>query len=189
MLSLRNWALSALCLVIALVFCFAPNASAQQVFGSIFGTVTDANGGVVPNAKVTITDVAKGTVTELTTDGSGNYNKGQLIPDEYRVTIQATGFQKVVSSPLVVRVDEAARFDAVLAVGDVTTEVEVTASAPLLQSDRADVAQTFSAKEINDLPNIGRNLQSMELLNPGTAKLGLAACVRREPAGERPDGG
>ncbi len=172
MLSLRNWALSALCLVIALVFCFAPNASAQQVFGSIFGTVTDANGGVIPNAKVTITDLAKGTTFELTTDASGNYNKGQLIPDEYRVTIQATGFQKVVSSPLQVRVDDAARFDATLAVGDVTTEVEVTASAPLLQSDRADVAQTFSAKEINDLPNIGRNLQSMELLNPGTAKMG-----------------
>ena len=59
-----------------------------------------------------------------------------------------------------------------MAVGDVTTEVEVTASAPLLQSDRADVAQTFTAKEINDLPNIGRNMQSMELLDPGTAKLG-----------------
>jgi hypothetical protein len=172
MLSLRNLALSALCLVFALVFCVTPNANAQQVFGSIFGTVTDANGGVVPNAKVTITNLAKGTTFELSTDAAGNYNKGQLIPDEYRVTIQATGFQKVVSSALQVRVDDAARFDATLAVGDVTTEVEVTAAAPLLQSDRADVAQTFSAKEINDLPNIGRNLQSMELLNPGTAKMG-----------------
>ena len=172
MLSLRKWAPWALCLVIGLVFCISQNASAQQVFGTIFGTVTDANGGVVPNAKVTITDVAKGTTFELITDASGNYTKGQLIPDEYRVTIQATGFQKVVSSPLQVRVDDAARFDATLAVGDVTTEVEVTASAPLLQSDRADVAQTFTAKEINDLPNIGRNMQSMELLNPGTAKLG-----------------
>ena len=59
-----------------------------------------------------------------------------------------------------------------MTVGDVSTQVEVTASAPLLQSDRADVAQTFSSKEINDLPNIGRNLQSMELLQPGSAKLG-----------------
>ena len=89
----------------------------------------------------------------------------------------------MVSSPLVIRVDEAARFDAVLAVGDVTTEVEVTASAPLLQSDRADVAQTFSAKEINDLPNIGRNLQSMELLNPGTAKLGWQHASDENPQG------
>src|SRR5260370_13691844 len=169
MLSLRNWALSALCLVIALVFCFAPNASAQQVFGSIFGTVTDANGGVITNAKVTITDLAKGTTFELTTDASGNYNKGQLIPDEYRVTIQATGFQKVVSSPLQVRVDDAARFDATLAVGDVTTEVEVTASAPVLQPDRSGGAPTFTLKEMNQLPKNRGNSQLMRLFNPGTA--------------------
>src|ERR1700693_2843782 len=104
MFSLRKLALLAVCLVIALVFCLTPNANAQQVFGSIFGTVTDANGGVIPNAKVTITDVAKGTAFELTTDAPGNYNKGQLIPDEYRVTIQATGFQKVTST-VTVRVD------------------------------------------------------------------------------------
>ncbi|MBZ5593122.1 MAG: TonB-dependent receptor [Acidobacteriia bacterium] len=166
-----------------LSFVFSPVASAQQVFGGIFGTVTDANGGVIPNAKVTITDIAKGTTFELTTDGSGSYNKGQLIPDEYRVTIQATGFQKVVSSPLQVRVDDAARFDATLAVGDVTTEVEVTAAAPLLQSDRADVAQTFSAKEIDEYPNIGRNLQSMELVNPGTAKMGWQHASDENPQG------
>jgi len=172
MVSLSKVSLSALCLAVGFLFCLTRNAVAQEVFGSIFGTVTDANGGVVPNAKITITDLAKGTAFELTTDGSGNYTKGQLIPDEYRVTIQAAGFQKAVSNPLQVRVDEAARFDATLAVGDVTTEVKVTASAALLQSNRADIAQTFTSKEINDLPNIGRNLQSMELLNPGTAKLG-----------------
>ena len=75
MLSLRKWAPWALCLVIASVFCFAPNASAQQSFWQHSGTVTDANGGVVPNAKVTITDVAKGTTFELTTDSSGNYTR------------------------------------------------------------------------------------------------------------------
>ena len=78
----------------------------------------------------------------------------------------------MVSNDIPVRVDEAARLDIPLQVGEVTTQVEVTAAAPLLQADRADVALTFTAKEINDLPNIGRNLQSMELLNPGTAKIG-----------------
>src|ERR1700687_1899522 len=103
MFSLRKLALLAVCLVIALVFCLTPNANAQQVFGSIFGTVTDANGGVIPNAKVTITDVAKGTTTELATDASGNYSKGQLIPDEYRVTIQDVAFHNVDSRPRQVR--------------------------------------------------------------------------------------
>jgi hypothetical protein len=155
----------------------------QQVFGSIFGTVTDPGGAVVSSAKVTISDVNKGTKFELTTDSAGNYNKGQLVPDPYTVTIEAPGFSKVVSSTIDVRVDEAARFDAVLRVGDVTTQVEVTAAAPLLQSDRADVAQTFSSAEINELPNIGRNLQSMELLQPGTAKLGWQHASDENPQG------
>jgi Carboxypeptidase regulatory-like domain len=155
----------------------------QQVFGSIFGTVTDPGGAVVSSAKVTISDVNKGTKFELTTDAAGNYNKGQLVPDSYTVTIEAPGFSKVVSSTIDVRVDEAARFDAVLRVGDVTTQVEVTAAAPLLQSDRADVAQTFSSAEINELPNIGRNLQSMELLQPGTAKLGWQHASDENPQG------
>lgn len=164
-----------LMLLIGMAFALASSTSisyAQQVFGSIFGTVTDPGGGVVAGAKVTITDVNKGTRFEVVTDSSGNYNKGQLIPDTYTVTIEAPGFSKVTSGNLEVHVDEAARYDAAMRVGEVTTEVQVTAAAPLLQSDRADVAQTFSSKQIAEMPNIGRNLQSMELLQPGSAKLG-----------------
>jgi hypothetical protein len=155
-----------------MLFASVSASFAQQVFGSIYGTVTDANGGGVPNAKVTITDQNKGTVIDIVTDASGNYNRGQLIPDAYKVTVEAPGFSKVTSDVITVQVDEAQKYDVGLKVGAVTTEVEVSAEAPLLQADRADVAQTFTAKEVNDLPNIGRNLQSMELLNPGTAKLG-----------------
>jgi len=126
----------------------------------------------VADAKVTVTDVNKGTKFEISTDASGYYNKGQLIPDKYTVTIEAKGFQAVKSDTVDINVDAAVRYDASLKVGEVTTQVEVQAAAPLLQSDRSDVSQTFDAKEINDLPNIGRNLQSMELLNPGTAKIG-----------------
>jgi hypothetical protein len=129
------------------------------------------------------TNQTKGTRTEASTDSVGNYNTGQLIPDVYKVTIEAKGFSKVVSTEITVHVDESARFDAVLKVGDVATEVEVTAAAPLLQSDRADVAQTFSAKEINDLPNLSRNMQSMELLEPGTAKLGWQHASDENPQG------
>ena len=118
-----------------------------------------------------------------TTDSSGNYNKGQLIPDTYKVAIEAPGFKKVVSDNILVHVDQASRYDAALTVGEVSTEVEVTAAAPLLQSDRADVAQTFTAPQINDLPNIGRNLQSMELLNPGTAKIGWQHASDENPQG------
>ena len=69
--------------------------------------------------------------------------------------------QKAVSNPITVQVDAVARFDVALQVGNVTQEVEVTAAAPLLQSDRADVAQTFDAQQIEELPSIGRNVQAM----------------------------
>src|ERR1700693_1086613 len=169
-------------LALALVFS-ASIGYAQQVFGSIFGTITDPGGAVVANAKITITDLNKGTKFELVTDSAGNYNRGQLVPDSYTVTIEAKGFSKVVSSRLEVRVDEAARFDAAMKAREVTTEIQVTATAPLLQSDRADVAQTFTSQEINEFPNIGRNLQSMELLEPGTAKIGWQHASDENPQG------
>lgn len=174
------------CPLLAVILTFASGvaANAQQVFGNIYGTITDATGGAVAGAKVTITDTAKGTQFVVNSDASGNYAKGQLIPDPYTVQVESPGFQKIISSSIDVRVDDAARFDVSLKVGDAAKEVvEVTAAAPLLQTDRADVAQTFTTKEINDLPNIGRNTQSMELLNPGTAKIGWQHASDENPQG------
>lgn len=157
----------------------------QQVFGSIYGTVTDKSGGAVANATVTITDRSKATKFVTATNASGNYTKGQLIPGTYQVQIEAPGFAKVVSSDIVVSVDQSARFDATLDIGNVTQQVEVTAAAPLLQTDRADVALTFSSKEIQDLPNFGRNLQNFELLNPGTSQFGWNQNQAEDPQGGR----
>ena len=141
------------------------------MFGSIVGAVTDPTGSAVNNAKVTIKDESKGTSFQVNTNESGNYTKGQLIPGSYSVTVEAPGFQKAVSNDVLVSVDQVARVNLALAVGDITQQIEVTAAAPLLQTDRADVAQTFSAAQLQALPNIGRNVQSFELLNPGVVKL------------------
>ncbi len=158
-----------LCLLVAT----AGNGFAQQVFGSISGTVTDPSGSAVANAKVTITETTKGTSSDVTTNESGQYTKGQLIPGTYKVTVEAPGFSKVQSneSDCASRSGDAVQCHACRSVTSTQT-VEVTAAAPLLQTDRADVAQTFTAQQIQSIPSIGRNLQSFELLNPGTAKLG-----------------
>lgn len=173
------------CLAIsaALMLLFSASANAQQVFGSIFGTVTDPSGSAVANAKITIQDIAKGTSFSVTTNDSGNYTKGQLIPGTYKVTIEAPGFQKAVSNDIIVAVDQSARFDAALTVGDVSQQIEVTAATPLLQTDRADVAQTFTNKQLNELPNIGRNVQSFVLLNPGVVKLPWQHASSENPQG------
>jgi hypothetical protein len=159
------------------------NASAQQVFGRIFGTVTDASGGAVANAKVTITDQSKGTRFEVTSNESGNYDKGQLIPGSYSVTVEAPGFSKQSFKDIQVLVDAAARIDSTLQPGNVATTVEVTAAAPTLQADRADVSTTFTAQTLLDLPSLGRNAQAYELLTPGTTRIGFNHASSEDPQG------
>ena len=68
------------------------SAHAQAVYGSIFGTVTDNGGAVIPNATVKITDVPKGTSITVQTNGSGDYTAQHLIPDVYQVEVTAAGF-------------------------------------------------------------------------------------------------
>jgi Carboxypeptidase regulatory-like domain/TonB dependent receptor-like, beta-barrel len=183
MLSNRRLALFAICMSIGLLLTCGTTLNAQQVFGTIVGTVTDPSGAAVANAKVTITDIAKGAQFTTTSNESGNYTKGQLIPGQYQVSIEAAGFQKAVSNPITVLVDQVARYDVTMQVGNVTQEVEVTAAAPLLQADRADVAQTFDAHQVSELPSVGRNLQAFELLNPGTVPFGWAHASDENPQG------
>ena len=183
MVSLRKGLFPFLCVAVSLFVAAGTNAHAQQVFGNIIGTVTDPSGSAVANAKVTITDVTKSTSSDVTTNESGQYSKGQLIPDQYKVTIEAPGFTKVVSSELTVQVDQATQFNATMQVGNVEQTVEVTAAAPLLQTDRADVAQTFTSAQISQLPSIGRNLQAFTLLNPGTVSTGWQHAADENPQG------
>jgi hypothetical protein len=171
-----------LVLILALLI-MGTAAVGQQVYGSIYGTVTDASGAALPNAKVTLTDQNKGTKFETTTNEAGNYTKGQLIPGTYTVEVEAQGFRKTASKDVIVNVNDAARVDMSVQVGDVTQEVEVTAAAPILQSDRADVATTFTAKELVDLPNLNRNFQSYELLTPGTSKVNWQHASSENPQG------
>ena len=76
------------------VFALVPAALGQAVYGSIFGTITDNTGAVVPNATVTVTDVSKGTSVTTKSGGDGEYRVQHLIPDTYRVDVDAPGFTK-----------------------------------------------------------------------------------------------
>ena len=77
----------------ALLFASSPCASAQAVFGQILGTVTDSTGAAIPNATITVTDVAKGTSVTLTSNGAGEFTADHLIPDTYTVKVTAPGFK------------------------------------------------------------------------------------------------
>src|SRR6266404_1326269 len=157
---------------------------AQAVYGSILGTVTDPQGGAVSGAKVTVTSVTKSTVVETTTNESGNYTVTHLIPDVYKVHIEAQGFKTTDIPSVQVSADTSAHVDASMQVGEVTQSVEVTGEIPQLQTDRADVDVQFSQKYIQDLPVLNRNFTSFELLSPGTQKLpGFNHAATENPQG------
>jgi hypothetical protein len=156
-----------LCLLLC-VACVPINSFGQAVYGSIFGTVTDPNGAAVPNAKVTITEISKNITFNTETNDSGNFNQTRLNPGLYRVKVEAPSFKSAVQENLTVNVDTATPVTIQLQAGQVTEEVTITAEAPLLKTDRADVATTFESKQITELPILDRNFTKLLQLTPGT---------------------
>src|SRR5947209_13108527 len=173
-----------LLLLLGLLLLLPMQSFGQAVFGSIFGTVTDPTGAVIPNAKVTVTDVRKGTSDAYTTNESGNYSATHLIPDVYQIKIEAQGFSTAESDNIQVSADTGAKFDAVLRAGAQSETVQVTAEAPQLKTDRADVAVEFNERYVEDLPIFNRNFTTFELLSPGTQKLvGWSHAATENPQG------
>ena len=172
-------------LLLAAVLCavWSPRLNAQAVFGSIDGTVSDPQGAAVVGAKVTVTDQTKGTSQVTTTNESGNYSVTHLIPDTYSVKIEAQGFKTEAHPDIIVHADAVARLDLQLQLGSTTESVEVTAAAPQLKTDRADVATEFNTRAVQDLPILNRNFTNFELLTPGTQKLGWSHAATENPQG------
>ncbi|MGA8617616.1 MAG: TonB-dependent receptor [Candidatus Sulfotelmatobacter sp.] len=166
-------------------FC-VPMAYGQAVFGSIAGTITDPSGAAVPNAKVTVTDQAKGTTDQTTTNQDGNYTVTHLIPDAYTVRVEAPGFKVIEFKDVPVSADAAARIDGQFQVGSASEQVEVTAETEQLKTDRADVSIEFNEKYVEDLPIMNRNFTSFELLSPGTQKMvGWSHAATENPQGSQ----
>src|SRR3984957_10289770 len=177
----KDWLKAFTVVQVFLLMTFVPAARAQAVYGSIFGTVTDNSGAVVPNATITVTDVAKGTTITAQTSGDGQYRVQHLIPDTYRVDAEASGFTKVSANNVVVYADTSPKVDLSLQVGAAATTVTVTDAAPLLQTDRADVSTILNARAVSDLPNLQRNFTEFELLTPGTTYIGWSVGQATNP--------
>ncbi len=161
-------------------------AFGQAVYGSIFGTVTDATGAVIPNATITVTDEGKGTSVTLTSNASGEFTAEHLIPDTYDIKVTAPNFNGYEAKGIPVNADSAAKIEAALTVGGTGETVEVSADAiPLLKTDRADVSTTFQSRQIEDLPIAGRNFTSLQLLLPGAQQLGWSHAADENPQGSQ----
>jgi outer membrane receptor protein involved in Fe transport len=147
------------------------NMSAQQITGSIRGTVLDPSGAFVPSATVTAKQVETGLIRTVVADHQGAYMLVELPIGHYQLAVEARGFQKYLQQGITLDVNETATVGVHLKVGSETQQVEVNADAELVQSTISSLGQTVMEREILDLPLDGRNFSQLGLLQPGVVPL------------------
>ncbi len=154
--------------IAVLLLLVAATSLAQEVTAAINGLVTDPSGAAVVGAKVTAKDLDRGTTFPTTTDGSGFYNLPRLPVGRYEVRVENPGFQSAVKPDVVLQLNQNARLDFQLAVGNVNQTVEVTGAAPILQTETTQLGTVLDAKTNVQLPLATRNYVQLTLLAPGT---------------------
>jgi len=140
-----------------------------QTVGEITGLVTDASGGVVVGATVTVTNPQTNFRRMATTNEAGNYSFPALQPGVYNVRVEASGFRTEVRTSVELQVQQAARIDFQLNVGSVAETVEVTGGAPLLNSENASLGTVIDGQRIVDLPLNGRNFLALVSESPNVS--------------------
>lgn len=157
-------------------------ASAQVLYGSVVGTVTDQSDAVVPNATVTLTSKGTGITRNGSTDDGGRYSFVNVLPGQYDIKVSAKGFRTFSQSDLEVSPNVVARSDFKLEVGQVTETVSVQATQALLQTDKSDTHAEIQSKEITSLPLSGyRNYEQLVNLVPGAMPVAAQNSITDTP--------
>ena len=155
------------CLLLGLSLALPCSLFAQQS-GTINGQVTDATGGAIPNALITLIDTAQGTAFKATTNSAGEYSVPALAAGTYTLQVTAPGFEKFEATGIVLRVSRTERVDARLSVGTVSEEVKVSGSElGTVQTESPEISFTITGKQITQLVLNGRNFTQLVTLSPG----------------------
>jgi Carboxypeptidase regulatory-like domain/TonB dependent receptor/TonB-dependent Receptor Plug Domain len=165
-----------------LLFCLAAAsalialpASAQEVAGTITGTISDASGAAVAGATVTARDVERGTFWPTTTNEDGVYTLPHLPPGNYDMTVEAKGFDKAHREQFTLILNQVARVDIQLKIGQVSSTVEVSTAPPLLQTDATELGTLVNSSALLDLPLSTRDINQLTLLAPGVVSPNIFA--------------
>ena len=153
--------------LLVLLTVLIPSAWSQEVTATIVGTVTDQSGAAVAGARVKATSVARGTSYTAVSNDAGLYRISALPADNYTLTIEKAGFATVSHTAFVLAVNQVARVDVALTVGQVTQTVEVTGAPPVLETDSTQVSTVINAATNDNLPLASRNYVQLTLLAPG----------------------
>lgn len=144
-------------LAVAVALLIASMSFAQVFTATLSGLVTDQSGAGIPGATVHIRNLETNDVRELQSGSEGRYTFSQLKPGPYEITIEAKGFKRFVQPSLTLVASQVGEFNASMEVGEASQRVEVSASAPVLDTQSADKAVTLETRQILDLPTNFRN--------------------------------
>ena len=143
---------------------------AQVAGATLSGTITDAQGGAIPNAKVSARNTATGVSTDTTTNATGFYTIVNLLPGDYDVNVSAAGFNTI-ASKVTLTVGAKQELSTALQVGQVTQEVQVTGVAPIVETTNATLSGEVQGTQIIQLPLNGRDWAQLATLQPGVAEV------------------
>ena len=155
------------CVMLVLVVLASTPVYAQVAGATLSGTVTDASGAAVPNAKVSIKNSATGVARDVTTDSAGFYSVPNLLPGVYDITVGAAGFSSSVQTGLTLSVGASKALNVALQVGQVSEKVEVTASAPSVELTSSTISGEVDSATERELPLNGRDWTQLATLQPG----------------------
>jgi hypothetical protein len=164
----------ALAVLSSLVFC-ASNALAQFGTADVLGTVRDHSGSVIPNAAIVLTNQETGLEAKTSTGPDGNYVFSNVKIGNYSVSAEAAGFAKVVANGIPVNVNARQRVDLTLEVGQVSSTLEVTGVAQILETDSSEHGQVVNTSTIVGLPLNGRSYADLALLSTNVHRSPFAA--------------
>src|ERR1700736_6489840 len=153
--------------ILALALLASTPVYAQVAGATLSGTVTDASGAAVPNAKVSIKNSATGVVRDVTTDSAGFYSAPNLLPGLYDITVEAAGFSTSVQTGLTLSVGASKALNIALQVGQVSEKVEVTAAAPTVELTSSTISGEVDSATERELPLNGRDWTQLATLQPG----------------------
>ena len=140
---------------------------AQSITGSISGVVTDSSGASIPGANIIILNLDANLRTTVTTDSSGAYTAPNLPRGNYRMEVSAAGFKQFVRAGIVLQVQQSARVDVQMTIGEVAESVVVTGDAARLETESATLSKVIDNRSIINLPLNTRNVYNLVFLTPG----------------------
>ncbi len=155
-------------------------AIAQQATGTIVGSTTDPSNALVPGVRITITEIATNLSRTVESNNTGEYQAPYLVPGEYSLSAEKSGFRKSVANRVTITVGQTARVDFRLEIGTSNQTVEVAADLAQLQTENTALGQTINRQTTEDLPLNGRSFAQLAQLVPGvTPAVNSSITLRR----------